>query len=102
MLGGKTVAAFGWWPESHDATNRFVESFAGLPDDEKASALATCAFEHLENVYYRESWWNGLSTDERRAFDELMRGGLIRKSSDSLSSRSMQMRVGVAKLLDLR
>ncbi|MFL9992389.1 hypothetical protein PQR34_14345 [Paraburkholderia sediminicola] len=102
VLGGKTVAAFGWWPESHDATNRFVESFAGLPDDAKASALATCAFEHLENVYYRESWWKGLSTDEQRAFDELIRGGLIRKSSDSLSGRNIRVRASVAELFDLR
>lgn len=102
VLGGKTVAVFGWWPESRDATSRFVKSFAELPDDEKVSALATCVFEHLENVYYRESWWKGLSTGEQRGLDDLIRGGLISKSSGSLSARNVRMDAGVTQLLDLR
>lgn len=102
VLRGVTVAVFGWWPEKRNATSQFIDSFAAIPDDEKATALATCAFEHLENVYYRESWWEGLSQNERHALDELTRGGLIRRTSTSLCGRDIPISAKVAKIFDLR
>lgn len=102
VLEGVTVAVFGWWPESSGAASRFVESFANIADNEKAAALATCLFEHLENVYYRQSWWEGLSSVEQRALDERTRSGIVARSSTSLTSHVLPVTAGVSRILDIR
>lgn len=76
VLGNVTVGVFGWWGQCQGPANRFVDSFASLPDEEKATALATCAFEYLENLYLRESWWNSLSQDEKLKCDDLIHSGV--------------------------
>jgi hypothetical protein len=60
VLGNVTVGVLGWWGQPDGPAHRFVDSFASLLDKDKATALATCAFEYLENLYLRESWWNSL------------------------------------------
>lgn len=102
VLGGVTVAVFGWWLDTSKVIDRFVESFAKLPEGQKASALTTCLFEHLENVYYRQSWWEGLTDSERVSLDELTRGGIYSRSPFSLSNRDLRVNAGVTKILDLR
>lgn len=103
VLAGTTVAVFGWWGEQDGPVSRFVDSFANLPENEKATAVATCAFEHLENVYLRESWWNSLSVEEKRMCDERIRGGMVRRSPDALQEREFpQLAATPLQTLDMR
>lgn len=56
--------AAGWlqiaWLGQSVAGERFVASFAQLPDDQVANAAVRLVFSHFENTYFRQSWWAGL------------------------------------------
>lgn len=75
-IDGRTVAVFGWVGKPDGAAQRFVHGFARLPEDRKAEALVRVAFEYLENVFMRESWWDGLSSASLAAFNRHREGGL--------------------------
>ena len=46
----------------------FVDSFRGLPEARKADSIIQLAFEHLENLAIRPSWWNEMPASTQAAF----------------------------------
>jgi hypothetical protein len=74
-LGDCTVAILGWIGSDNGPAARFVDSFASLPDVEKADAALYLAFEYLENTYTRPSWWNALAPYTQKTLDDKIAGG---------------------------
>jgi hypothetical protein len=72
----RTVIFFGWLGEDSGPAGRFVGSFRTIPDDRKADALIRIAFEQLENIYIRPSWWETLSLEDKTALLYATRSGL--------------------------
>ena len=60
VLNGVSVVVFGWMQEADGPANKLVKSYKELPDSEKADAAVRLAFEQIENIYFKPSWWNGL------------------------------------------
>jgi hypothetical protein len=52
------------------AAERFLASFAALPDRDKSDALTRLAYNVVENVYLSPSWWNAMGTDSQADFVE--------------------------------
>jgi hypothetical protein len=103
VLGGVTVASFGWWGDVDGPSSRFVHSFATLPDEEKAKKLAVFVFEHLENVYVKPSWWESRPQEEKNALLDLFKGGLfIRSPSAFTTEHTFELSGKVRAILDLR
>ncbi|CAN5707904.1 hypothetical protein BH11MYX2_BH11MYX2_00140 [soil metagenome] len=50
------------------AAERFLASFASLPDPDKADALSRLAYNIVENVYFAPSWWNVMDSGSQSAF----------------------------------
>ncbi len=103
VLGNVSVAVFGWWGKPDGPSSRFVDSFENLPNEDKATALAVCAFEYLENLYFRDSWWNSLSADEQRMCDKLIHEGMGRRSPSALRDRLIpRIEAKLTETLDFR
>jgi SEC-C motif len=60
--GGGT-AVCGWRPE-HKRVKLFVESLADQGAN-LSSALVQFMFAHIENTFFSEEWWNGLTGEQR-------------------------------------
>jgi hypothetical protein len=60
VLDGRTVAVIGWLDGDDGPAGRFAKSFMGAVETERADAIVRLAFEHLENIYLRPSWWHSL------------------------------------------
>lgn len=75
-IGDTTAAIFGWIGSNDGAARQFVESFKSVPDERKSCVIASMAFEHSENVFMRESWWNQLDPGERRALHARILNGV--------------------------
>lgn len=74
-IGSTTAGIFGWTGAADGPASKFVESFKMVPANRKANVLASMAFEHSENVFMRESWWNGLSpVDQKKLADRITSG----------------------------
>lgn len=65
VFEGRTSVVFAWLGVEEGPAAAFVKSFAGLPEDRMADAVVRVALEHMENVYVRPSWWEGLDPDAR-------------------------------------
>jgi hypothetical protein len=65
VLNARSVLFLGWIGDG-GPPEKFAESFARIPDVEKANAAVRLAIEHVENTYCRPSWWNSLSESHRR------------------------------------
>ena len=76
VIKGHTVMILGWTGLDEGPSLHFAESFINLPDDQKANATMHIAFEHLDNIYIRPSWWRGRSASEREYLDERFKSGL--------------------------
>ncbi len=61
----QTSAVFAWLGKEGGPTAAFVKSFADLAEDRMADAVVRVAFENMENVYARPSWWDGLDPAAR-------------------------------------
>lgn len=86
---GKTVAVLGWISENSKVNEEFVSSLRSLPAEEKADAIARLSFEHLENIFIRPSWWQGLPDDIRISVLKRISSGMLlgaKRSSSSLLS----------------
>jgi hypothetical protein len=75
QLNGKTCAVFGWFGGRDCPAFSLVDSFKKLADEEKANALLLMCLEHLENVYFKPSWWDGLSADLSNRLHRNIAGG---------------------------
>ncbi len=75
--GGAIVLS--WRDANSDACTRFVQSLAVLPDRDVPDAVVRLVFEHSENTFFRQSWWNALDTRLQSALvDRITRGADIR------------------------
>jgi hypothetical protein len=63
----QTVAFFGWIGNSDGPAATFVNSFETLPNDRKADALVRIAFEQMENIYLKQTWWDHLPQADQTA-----------------------------------
>ncbi len=77
VIDGRSVAIFAWLQSEQQYCRDFVESFKQLPQSEYANALLRMSFEHIENVYFRPSWWNGLKPEVREKLVLKMRNGTL-------------------------
>ena len=76
VLNGRTVAVFGSTERTRGPAEQFLRSFANVSDDESADAVIRCAFEFIENIFFRPSWWGSLSQKAKDALITRMRSGL--------------------------
>lgn len=76
VLNGKSVAVFGWSGKIDGPATALVQSLAELPSSEKVQAIVRLAFEHLENVYMRPSWWIGLAPSVQAKIVARMASGI--------------------------
>lgn len=88
-INGVTVAVLGWTGDKDGPSEQFARSFMNLPSDQKANAAVYLAFEHLENVYMRPSWWNGCSNNIKSHLVQRFRSGIgiagVKRRADCLS-----------------
>ena len=85
VLDGRSVLVIGWTGEHNVPAEAFGRSFMDVPDEQKANLGIQLAVEHLENVYMKPSWWDGLSNTVRRALKARMRSGLGASGPDRQS-----------------
>lgn len=75
--GERSVVVFAWTDCVTGAAERFVGSFASLPDADKATAVGVLAVAHLENTHFRPSWWEELNATAQAGVGGLLgMGGL--------------------------
>jgi hypothetical protein len=77
VIDGRSVAIFAWLQSEHPYCRDFVESFKQLPPSEFANALIRMVFEHIENIYFRPSWWSTLKPESTEKLVLKMRNGTI-------------------------
>jgi hypothetical protein len=72
---GQTVAVFGWLGSADSAIGSYLDAFEVVPDSDKADALIQIAFEQMENIFLRISWWNNLPKTQRNDLIQRIRKG---------------------------
>jgi len=76
VIDGKSVAVLGWTGDPDGPAEQFVNSFRALPKDAKANAAFHLACEHLENTYFRPSWWESQSDAAKEHLIQRFRSGM--------------------------
>ena len=76
VVNKRSVIVFGCAEEIEGPSTEFIRSFGKLESADLIEAAVRCAFEHIENIFFRPSWWNGLLDDERNHLPKRMRTGL--------------------------
>ncbi len=76
VVGGKSIAVLGWTGRSQGPTELFIDSFRALPKGTMANAAFHLACEHLENTYFRPSWWEAQSNSAREHLVARFRSGI--------------------------
>lgn len=76
VRNGKTVVTFGWIGGPRTPGAKLAASYQALAPEDKATALALLCFIHSENWHARPSWWEGLTTEQQRGVERLMRRGM--------------------------
>lgn len=74
-----TIASFGstgvlvviGWRREHGAPARLVHSLLSVRAELLGSYVAQYVFAHLENVYFADAWWKGLSQNQRAHIQRL-------------------------------
>lgn len=86
-VGNKSLAVLGWSGIPQGPAECFVQSFSALPKDSMANAAFYLASEHLENIYFRPSWWNSQPDPAKKYLERHFESGtpLRDRSSDCLS-----------------
>jgi len=94
VLNGVSVLVLGWMQDTDGPAAQFANSYRSLPADEKADAAVRLAFEHIENIYFRPSWWNNITEAMRAEAIRRMRTGTglveFERVKSCLSSTSVQ------------
>jgi hypothetical protein len=80
--GDRSVAIFAWRDKTDGPAQTFVNSFASLPDRDKATAAGLLAFVHLENTHLQPRWWEGLGESVQTAIDRFISTGGFREGND--------------------
>ena len=76
VLNDRSVLVIGWTEGHEGPAESFGCSFADVPDEHKAIVGIQLAFEHIENIFMKPSWWDGLSDTVRNALVTRMRSGI--------------------------
>ncbi|MBB2749793.1 UNVERIFIED_ORG: hypothetical protein GGI57_000459 [Rhizobium aethiopicum] len=74
-FGGQTVVVIGWIGSDTGPARDFADSFLAVPDHLKADCLFRILVIHTENLFLRESWWNGLDPALKAEFKSLVWAG---------------------------
>lgn len=72
---GQTIAVFGWIGDATGPARTYSDTFLTIADDRKADALLRALFIQTDNVFLRQSWWNGLPQSDQAIFKSLMLSG---------------------------
>jgi hypothetical protein len=88
-FAGRTVLLFGWLGDHEGPAGKLVASFCAIPNSRKADALIRLAFEQLENIFIRPSWWEGLSTEDQTSLLRAVQSGtpLLGRDANCLVDR---------------
>ena len=83
VLNGRSVLVIGWIEGHEGPAEAFGRSFkTDVPDEQKANMGIQLAFEHIENVFMRPSWWDSLAGTTRNALVARMRSGIGAEGPD--------------------
>ena len=85
VLNGRSVLIIGWIEGQDGPAESFGRSFADVPDEQKANIGIQLAVEHIENIFLKPSWWDGLSDSVRGALVTRMRSGVRQEGPDRQS-----------------
>jgi hypothetical protein len=73
---GKSVAMFAWIGPENGPSGTYLDAFDQLLDADKPDALVQIAFEQMENIFLRKSWWEGLPAGQRADLTRRIRSGV--------------------------
>ena len=76
VLNCKSVLVIGWTEGHEGPAEYFGRSFGSVADKEKANLAIQLVAEHIENIYFKRSWWRGISDTVRNAHVTRMRSGI--------------------------
>ena len=85
VVGGRSIAILGWTGSPQGPTECFVDSFRALPKATMANAAFHIACEHLENTYFRPSWWEAQTNSAREHLVGRFRSGTGSEDSERRS-----------------
>ena len=94
-MNGQTFVVLAWLDRPNGPAEDFVRSFSALPDASKANMCLHLACEHIENTYFRPSWWISIGNVNQLNLIERMRSGTA-----PLHARTHNAFLGVRKILD--
>ncbi len=94
VLDGRTFIVLAWMGREDGPGERFARSFQEVPPLDKANMSLHLAAEHLENTYFRPSWWFGLEKSVRDHLVKRMRSGTL-----ASPERPTNTFLGVQKIL---
>lgn len=75
VMNGSAFVVFAWLGSKNGPAEDFVSSFMSIRDEEKANMVLHLVVEHIENTYFRPSWWHGIEAQERILLLKRMRNG---------------------------
>ena len=55
------------FPKSNSQSAAVIESLSSLSREQIPSAIVRFGFELVENIYFSEKWWNGLSIEAKKS-----------------------------------
>jgi hypothetical protein len=64
-----TAIVFAWLDEKNGACSRLIDSIDRLKPHQLPSAIVRLVFEHGENVFFSQSWWNGLDDNAKQTIE---------------------------------
>jgi SEC-C motif len=86
------VVIFGWIEDDGTSCLRFIKSLHELyVDSEIGNALIRFVFEFLENTFFKPSWWNALSAQEKDVLQKrMLSGAMEERKKDCLLDDSLR------------
>jgi SEC-C motif len=88
----RTVACLGWLGPKTGPAARFVDSLSCVLQSRIAAAFLRLAFEHSENIYLKQSWWEGLVPTMQNDLSARIRSGGsdIIRTADCLADKGSE------------
>ena len=74
--GDKGMGIFSWDPEYSAVASRFVSALIDVDSDKLAGVIAACAFDWLENLFVKPTWWDGLEDKVKKYYESRGRKNL--------------------------
>lgn len=81
---GKSIALFGWLDNIGSASQRYIDSLKLIED--KANAIFYTAFKEIENIYFKPSFFEGLSISKQKEIMGIAYIGVFSKDKNSFST----------------